>query len=487
MARNEAYLEAEQKIEIARRTGARELTLESKYYLPDCEKLTELPEALCQLAQLEELHVSSNQLTALPDSLGQLTQLQALDVSSNQLTALPDWLGQLTQLQTLYVPRNQLTALPDSLGQLTQLQTLDVSSNQLTALPDSLGQLTQLQTLYVPDNQLTALPESLGGLTMLRFLRLRGNPPTALPESLGRPPQGVAILEELALLRYDQKRYDQAVKVLDHVLAVDPKNAFALRIRALSFRASRRFKEAQQAIDKALGRFPNDPEILNERALLHYDQKEYEEAIKVFERVLKLKPYNTEALLWRSSSWRKLGRYDKAARSISGALEKDRPADLLEEKGWIAFDQDRFEEALKSFDEALKSSDEALKSNVALDIESDLINASLAKVQALTRLNRDGQARDVLKRLQKKFPHNSAIAEEVGFFYLSRNDPVAAQKEFQALLDKDPEDLVGLNGMGSVRSSEGRYDQAVEYYEKAAQLYPYVAAVQAGLSLTLVK
>ena len=88
-----------------------------------------------------ELDLSVLGLTELPDSLGQLTQLQRLILRGNRLTALPDSLGQLTQLWHLFLSDNQLTALPDSLGQLTQLRSLDLSNNRLTVLPDSLGQL----------------------------------------------------------------------------------------------------------------------------------------------------------------------------------------------------------------------------------------------------------------------------------------------------------------------------------------------------------
>ena len=69
MAADEAYRQAEERIERARR-----------------EKAT-------------TLDLSGIRLTELPNSLGQLTQLQSLDVSGNQLTTLPEWLGQLTQLQ----------------------------------------------------------------------------------------------------------------------------------------------------------------------------------------------------------------------------------------------------------------------------------------------------------------------------------------------------------------------------------------------------
>ena len=105
MAGNETYRKAEQKIEAARRSGAKKLDLSVDFGRPDSEGLIELPESLGQLTQLHSLDLFDNQLTALPEWLGELTQLEELDVSSNQLTALPQSLSQLTQLDSLGASR----------------------------------------------------------------------------------------------------------------------------------------------------------------------------------------------------------------------------------------------------------------------------------------------------------------------------------------------------------------------------------------------
>ncbi|QUY41229.1 COR domain-containing protein [Acaryochloris marina] len=195
MAQDKPYQEAERKIAEALRTGATTLNLECSWFANDSEKLTELPESMGQLSQLQELNLSSNQLTTLPESMGQLSQLQELKLSSNQLTTLPEWLGQLSQLQVLYLDSNQLTTLPEWLGQLSQLQVLYLDSNQLTTLPEWLGQLSQLQVLYLDSNQLTTLPEWLGQLSQLQVLYLDSNQLTTLPEWLGQLSQ----LQELYL------------------------------------------------------------------------------------------------------------------------------------------------------------------------------------------------------------------------------------------------------------------------------------------------
>lgn len=178
MARDEAYHRAEEKIEAVRLTGAVSLDLVNM-------DLSELPEALGQFTQLQELNLSRNRLTALPEWLGQLAQLQELDLSYNWLTALPEWLGQLTQLWKLDLSNNRLATLPENLGQLTFLKLLYLFGNELTELPDSLGQLELLSLLALYNNRLTALPETLGQLTQLQELVLSGNSLKELPEALG--------------------------------------------------------------------------------------------------------------------------------------------------------------------------------------------------------------------------------------------------------------------------------------------------------------
>jgi internalin A len=202
MARDEVFRNAERKIEKARRTGADILDLSDK-------KLTELPESLGALTQLQWLSLAGNQLTQLPESLGALTQLKYLGLSDNQLTQLPESLGALTQLQHLFLAENQLTRLPNLLGALTQLQELDLSNNQLTQLPDSLGALTQLQELNLLRNQMTDLPKSLALLGKLRSLDLRANPLS--PELAAAYAEGIkAVQRYLRAKAQDQVTLNEA-------------------------------------------------------------------------------------------------------------------------------------------------------------------------------------------------------------------------------------------------------------------------------------
>ena len=93
----------------------------------------------------------NNQLTNLPNEIGQLINLQDFNCSYNQLTNLPNEIGQLINLKTILCFNNQLTDLPNEIGQLINLQKLDCSNNQLTNLPDEIKYLNKL-IIFKTDN-----------------------------------------------------------------------------------------------------------------------------------------------------------------------------------------------------------------------------------------------------------------------------------------------------------------------------------------------
>ncbi|MEH2461168.1 leucine-rich repeat domain-containing protein [Nostoc sp.] len=178
MARDKAYRKAKQRIEEARRERAIELDLSNM-------GLTQLPEAIASLTQLQNLDLSNNELMELPEAIASLIQLQMLNLSNNELTQLPEAIASLTQLQNLDLSNNELMELPEAIASLTQLQNLDLSNNELTQVPEAIASLTQLQTLNLSDNQLTQLPEAIGFLTQLQKLDLSDNHLTTLPEAIG--------------------------------------------------------------------------------------------------------------------------------------------------------------------------------------------------------------------------------------------------------------------------------------------------------------
>jgi internalin A len=179
-----------------------------------------LAEAMARIEKVRRdkdisLDLSSLSLTELPESIRQLPQLQRLFLQINRLVVLPKSISQLPQLQELFLAYNKLTALPESIGQLGQLQRLDLEGNKLATLPESISGLSQLKLLDLTNNQLAALPESIRKLTQLERLYLHGNTALGLPaEVLGpgwrnfnvTPAQPAAILDYYFRTRGGERR-----------------------------------------------------------------------------------------------------------------------------------------------------------------------------------------------------------------------------------------------------------------------------------------
>ncbi|HLM55330.1 MAG TPA: COR domain-containing protein [Pyrinomonadaceae bacterium] len=120
----EAYQEAERRIEAARRLRDPELDLSSL-------GLTELPGSLGRLKNLSFLVLTSNPLKFLPESLGKLTNLALLHAGNCKLVSVPESFGKLKKLQSISLWDNELSSLPESWGQLSSLYRLNLDGNPL--------------------------------------------------------------------------------------------------------------------------------------------------------------------------------------------------------------------------------------------------------------------------------------------------------------------------------------------------------------------
>ena len=160
-------------------------------YLVRNQLTGEIPAELGALAKLELMSLWHNQLTGeIPTELSSLANLEGLYLYNNRLTGeIPVELTGLPKLRGLYLHNNQLTGqIPTELGDLTNLQWLNLSQNQLTGeIPVELGSLANMERLYLSQNQLTGtIPEELGNLTNLERLYLNDNQLNGqIPSQLG--------------------------------------------------------------------------------------------------------------------------------------------------------------------------------------------------------------------------------------------------------------------------------------------------------------
>ena len=151
-------------------------------------RLTELPDSICDLAKLSALNLLRNQLTELPDRLGDLSHLRHLDIATNRLQTLPLTFGNLTRLERVVADCNDLRRIPETLSRMT-CHTLSFNHNKLVALPRCLANMINLTALSANDNNISFLPSNFGDSRSLTTVKLCANIIEELPESISRLPR----------------------------------------------------------------------------------------------------------------------------------------------------------------------------------------------------------------------------------------------------------------------------------------------------------
>lgn len=115
----------------------------------------------------DTIDYSGRELLQVPLDIINNLRLQRLKLSHNKLTVLPNKICDLIFLKSLLVDNNLLRSLPSNIGKLTRLKVLDFHNNKIEDIPRELGDCISLKKVYAKNNNFTALPSSLGKLEHL--------------------------------------------------------------------------------------------------------------------------------------------------------------------------------------------------------------------------------------------------------------------------------------------------------------------------------
>ncbi|ALC46792.1 f-cup [Drosophila busckii] len=201
-------------------------------------KLSDLPDELCLLRNLNRLDVSNNSISVLPVTLSSLAHLISLQVDGNPIKTIrrdiiqcgttrilktlheraqakvreeggaelagvnsatamgmPNLPGnmpdkyKLRHSRTLAVNLEELTNVPDEVFQLAaaeQVHVVDFARNKLSTLPNGLQHMRGLVTeLVLSQNIISSVPPFISQFTRITFLNLSNNLLNGLPDEFG--------------------------------------------------------------------------------------------------------------------------------------------------------------------------------------------------------------------------------------------------------------------------------------------------------------
>jgi len=125
-------------------------------------------------------------------------------------------------------------------------------------------------------------------------------------------------------LLINKSKYDDAIKLYDQVLKIDPTSVEALNGKGLAFNKLGRYEDAITWFDNALKIDPTSAQVLNNKGISLTNLNRFEEAITWFDKALKIDPTFVDALYNKGGALAELGKYDEAAKWTNKALEIDK-------------------------------------------------------------------------------------------------------------------------------------------------------------------
>lgn len=148
--------------------------------------------------ELRHLSIEGN----LFNSITALKKLEKLHIwgSEFKITEFPDILGNLKELQSLSFAGNFILDLPPSIYGLSKLTALEIGSTGITALDEKIGKLQNLEKIHIYDNMIQKLPESIFTLPSLAVLDIEDN--------IFQQEEIAAIKEKLAALEKNGKKIE---------------------------------------------------------------------------------------------------------------------------------------------------------------------------------------------------------------------------------------------------------------------------------------
>jgi tetratricopeptide (TPR) repeat protein len=187
-----------------------------------------------------------------------------------------------------------------------------------------------------------------------------------------------------------------------------------------------------------------------DKGLALYDQGKYDEAIQAYDKAIEIDPQNADAWDNKGTTLHKLGKYDEAIQAYDKAIELDYLEDTYAwyNKGLALAKQSKYDEAIQAFDKAI-------------EINPKDADAWNNKGLALGKLGLTAESKAAIDRAKELETEGSTGTP--GTISISPNATGTAKDWFDE---------------GNTLYAQGRYDDAIQAFDKAIEIDPQDADVR---------
>lgn len=267
-------------------------------------------------------------------------------------------------------------------------------------------------------------------------------------------------LYNLGLTYVNQKKFKEALSVLNRLIAVNPEASEVRFLAAYAAEQSGDIPAASRHLEAA-ARTAKDPvPALLTLARLYSAAKKEDKAVETYQRVLKLDKSNYEANLRLGQVEYEKQRFNEAEKFFLAA-QKAKPKDLTANV-YVALAQSRGGNAKAALKSAQAAVNISPKNPTALEV--------LAYVYELNGKYDDAIA--AYRKLQSYYPKVSQPSRKIATAYIMQNKTDLAQAEYEKAVKAFPNDRDLILTYADFLRDGGKYDLAYTQYERAMKLKP---------------
>jgi tetratricopeptide (TPR) repeat protein len=296
------------------------------------------------------------------------------------------------------------------------------------------------------DEILKATPDQRDALTQkIATLHAAGrldDADKAIEAGRSKYPRDPSIFAEIGSVRFDQKRYDEALEALVQAGSEEYREWISEYSDP---------EEAAPLLATLISRFPKSTEFLNLRAAVFENDDRYTESAGAYDATLAVDANDKDALRGKARVLRKAGEFNAADAALAAAQAKfPDDSDILAERGYLLFAQKRYDQGIEAF---LSAGDEAqLREAIGTIAPAD---KAIAIEAALSRL-----------------PKSVAVLNARADFYARQNRHDFAAATFERALAIAPHNRAAILGKAKALRAAGRLDEAATAVAAALEELP---------------
>ena len=261
---------------------------------------------------------------------------------------------------------------------------------------------------------------------------------------------------ELAIMLVSAGRDDDALSQVNQILLEQPYRTDALRLMAIINFRLERLDAAKADFEDLLASGNYRMDALYYLGRIADQRDELDDAVSYYVEVTG----GDNAVIAQSRAAGILvqqGEADKALRQLDrfAAVNPTYAVDILRTKAQVLAGMERYEEALEQFD-------------TAISYRPDEEGLYLSRAELLLRMDRLPEALEEYRAAAKRWSDSALSLNAYGYTLADRTDRYReAERLIRKAMKIEPESAAIIDSWGWVRFKQGKYDEALEYLEKA--------------------